>query len=119
MSDWLDDKLGDFIPGYNDIKNETEKKIGTAKEQVFETCLVRKGEFWNPAYLIDADGAGNAIVFIPVAPNFSYGEVALAPPGTYKKLKIDSSVLNSYLGRLGKGLVLPLEIQPNPAFQNK
>jgi len=104
MSDWLDDKLADFIPGYNDVKKQTEDKIGTSKKSVFETCLVQTPEHWKPAYLIDVDPSGNATVFIPAAPSFKTGQVAVVPASHYKKLKIDSNVLNSYLGALGKGL---------------
>lgn len=112
MNDWLDGKLSDFLPGYSDLKKDAEVKIGTAKEAVFETCLVHTEEHWKPAYLIDADEGGNATVFIPTAPTFTIGQVVVVPAGSYKKLKIDSSVLNSYLGSLGKGLSMALEHQP-------
>jgi uncharacterized membrane protein len=32
MSDWLDDKLAAFIPGYNDLRKDTEKKVGIAPQ---------------------------------------------------------------------------------------
>jgi hypothetical protein len=48
MSDWLDDKLAGFIPGYNDLRKDTEKKIGVAtEEEVFETCLAQTGNTLN------------------------------------------------------------------------
>src|SRR4030095_3943998 len=54
LSDWLDNKLSTFIPGYTDLRKETETKIGKAPEEpVFETCLVQTQEHWKPAYLID------------------------------------------------------------------
>ncbi|GAO45478.1 hypothetical protein [Flavihumibacter petaseus] len=106
MSDWLDGKLADFVPGYGDLKKETEVKIGTAtvKEDVYETCMVHTDGYWKPAYLIDVDANDNATVFIPAAPVFSNGQVVVVPAGTYKKLPIDSGVLNSHLKKLGKGL---------------
>jgi uncharacterized membrane protein len=104
MSDWLDGKLAGFIPGYSDLKKETEAKIGTANEKVFETCLVRTENLWRPAYLIDVDNNGNATVFIPSTPTFSNGHVAVVSSDNYTKLQIDSKSLNLYLENLGKGL---------------
>jgi uncharacterized membrane protein len=105
MSDWLDNKLAGFIPGYNDLRKQTEVKIGKGpEEEVFETCLVQEEEHWKPAYLIDVADNGDATVFIPTAPTFSTGQVVVAASGSYKKLKIDSKALNAYLKKLGKGL---------------
>jgi|SRR6478672_419613 len=107
MSDWLDNKLAGFIPGYNDLRKETEVKIGNApKEEVFETCLIHTQEHWEPAYLIDVADNGDATVFIPAAPTFNTGQVAIIPIDCYKKLKIDSQTLNGYLQKLGKGFTL-------------
>jgi len=105
MSDWLDNKLAGFIPGYNELRKETEIKIGKApKEEVFETCLVHTQEHWKPAYLIDVADNGDATVFLTAAPTFNTGKMAIIPAGSYKKLKIDSQTLNVYLNKLGKGL---------------
>jgi uncharacterized membrane protein len=109
MSDWLDDKLSGFIPGYNDIRKEAEVKIGAAPEEVFETCLVHTEQHWKPAYLIDIDDEGNATVFIPVAPTFTTGQVIVTSSDNYKKLKIDSKALNTYLLNMGKGLSISLK----------
>ena len=105
MSDWLDNKLAGFIPGYNDLRKQTEVKIGKgSEEEVFDTCLVQEEEHWKPAYLIDVADNGDATVFIPTAPTFNTGQVVVAAAGSYKKLKIDSKALNAYLKKLGKGL---------------
>jgi uncharacterized membrane protein len=104
MSDWLDGKLSAYIPGYRDMKKEAEVKIGTNAEPVFHTCLVDTGDLWKPAYLIDLGTNGNATVFIPEAPSFKNGQVVVVPAGKFKKLEIDSKALNSFLGKMGKGL---------------
>lgn len=112
MSDWLDSRLAEFMPGYSDLKKETETKIAPPvekEEDVFETCLVLTDGHWKPAYLIDTNDQGNATVFIPAAPTFKNGQVAVVSTGQYRKLKIDSKVLNSYLGKLGKGLSSKLD----------
>ncbi len=107
MSNWLDDKLAVFIPGYTDLRKETVVKIGKGpQEQVFETCLVQTQEHWKPAYLIDTAENGDAVVFIPMAPTFNTGQVIMTPANSYRKLKIDSKALNAHLKKLGKGLKL-------------
>lgn len=113
MSDWLDAKLAGFIPGYNDLRKEAELKIGAAPEEVFETCLVHTEQHWKPAYLIDIDEDGNATVFIPVAPTFTTGQVVVTTSNNYKKLKIDSKALNTYLQNMGKGLSISLKDYTN------
>jgi uncharacterized membrane protein len=107
MSDWLDNKLAGFIPGYNDLRKETQIKIGKGpQEEIFETCLVQTLEHWKPGYLIDIADNGDATVFIPAAPAFNTGQVMVTPAGSYKKLKIDSKMLNTCLRKLGKGLTI-------------
>jgi uncharacterized membrane protein len=107
MSDWLDDKLAGFIPGYNDLRKQTEIKIGKKpEEEVFETCLVQTLEQWKPGYLIDIADNGDATVFLPAAPTFATGQVIVTPAGSYRKLKIDSKMLNARLKKLGKGLTI-------------
>jgi len=110
LSDSLDEKLKTFIPGYTDQRKQTEIKVGKGpKKEVFNTCLVQTEGSWKPAYLVDVDENGDAVVFIPVAPAFNSGEVLVVPEGTYKKLKIDSNTLNSYLQKLGRGLKISRE----------
>ncbi|HSC55421.1 MAG TPA: hypothetical protein VLC98_17460 [Phnomibacter sp.] len=107
MSDWLDEKLAGFIPGYNDLRKETENKIGVAPkavEEIFDTCLIQTQDHWKPAYLIDVADSGEATVFIPTAPTYKTGQVAIVPANSYKKLNIDSKTLNGYLTKMGRGI---------------
>jgi len=110
LSDALDQKLATFIPGYTDLRKKTEIKVGKGpKQEVFNTCLVETEGNWKPAYLVDVSENGDAVVFIPVAPTFNSGQVVVVPKGTYKKLNLDSNVLNSYLQKLGRGLKVSRE----------
>ena len=105
MSDWLDNKLAGFVPGYTNLKKDTEVKIGKSpEEKVFETCLIQTQGYWQPAYLIEVADNANATVFIPLAPSFKTGQVLVMPAGNYKRLTIDSKTLNACLKDLGKGL---------------
>jgi len=110
LSDSLDEKLATFIPGYTDLRKQTEIKVGKGpKQEVFNTCLVQTEGNWKPAYIVDVADNEDAVVFIPVAPAFDSGQVLVASKGTYKKLKIDSNALNSYLRKLGRGLKISRE----------
>ena len=111
LSDSLDETLAAFIPGYTDVRKQTQIKIGKEqpKKEVFETCLVQTDGAWKPGYLIDVADNGDAIVYVPTAPAFNTGQVLVTPEGTYRKLKIDSEVLNAYLQKLGKGLKISRE----------
>ena len=105
MSDALDEALANFIPGYNDLRKTTEKKIGMGpQEEIFETCLVHIQDHWQPAYLVDVKESGEATVYIPIAPTFKTGQVAIVPAEHYKKMKIDSKTLNNYLKEFGRGI---------------
>lgn len=111
LSDSLDDQLASFIPGYTDIRKQTETRIGKEqpKKEVFQTCLVQTEGAWKPGYLIDVGDNGDAVVYLPTAPAFNTGQVLVAAEGTYKKLQIDSEMLNAYLQKLGKGLKIARE----------
>jgi uncharacterized membrane protein len=107
MSDWLDNKLSGFMPGYSNIKKDTEVKIGHApQEEIFETCLIRIYDQWMPAYVVSISDNGDATVFVPSAPTFNTGQVMVTPAGCYRKLEFDSRKLNDYLKKKGKGLTL-------------
>ena len=110
LSDSLDAQLASFIPGYTDLRKQTQTKIGKEpKKEVFDTCLVQTEGTWKPAYLIDVAPNGDAVVYVPTAPAFNTGQVLVASGGTYRKLKIDSEMLNTYLQKLGKGLKVSRE----------
>ena len=108
MSEWVDDKVANFIPGYNEFKKATVHKMRKVPaEQIFETCLVRTHGCWKPAYIIERAWNGDITVFMPFAPGFTMGQVAIFPEGSYKKLSMDSRTLNMCLKRFGKGISLP------------
>ncbi len=107
ISDWLDEKLSSFIPGYTDIKKQTVTKVGMGpQEEVFRTCLVKIQDYWQPAYIVDEKEDGSITAFVPQAPTFTAGNVIVVDAGQFKMLKVDSKTLNGYLKRLGKGLTI-------------
>jgi uncharacterized membrane protein len=107
ISERIDHKLNDLIPGYSQIRSEATKKVGVekAEEPVFDACLVKMQELWEPAYIIEENPDGTDTVFVPQAPAFTTGQVYVVDPSRIKKLNIDSAALNAHLKGLGKGIM--------------
>jgi uncharacterized membrane protein len=109
MSDRIDQRLNDLIPGYSQIRAETKKKIGVGEEReaTFPACLVKVQELWQPGYVIEENLDGTRIVFVPHAPFVASGQVYVVHPGQLEELTIDSVALNTHLRQLGKGMLAP------------
>ena len=105
---WIDDKLMIFLPGYEKNKKIAEEKLNTKvkKPNTNLPILLEKDQYWQPAYLIEESADGNAVVFIPVAPDKNQGQIFIVPLEKIKKLP------NTTLGELdaaikthGKGIL--------------
>jgi uncharacterized membrane protein len=107
VSERLDRQLNELIPGYNQLRAETTKKIGVSKEEgpLFEACLVKVQELAQPGYIIEQNPDGTDTVFVPQAPTFVTGQVYVVDPSRIQKLDINSAALNTRLKELGKGIV--------------
>ena len=107
VSERIDQQLNSLIPGYSQIRSETRKKVGADAEQepVFEACLVKVQELWQPGYVIEQHPDGTQTVFVPEVPAVGRGHVYVAHPGQLKKLGMDSAALNTYLKQLGRGMM--------------
>jgi len=106
ISEQIDEKLDRLIPGYGEVRSATHKKIGAGRsDEVFETCLVKIGEIWQPGYIIEPNLDGTQTVFVPGAPTVAAGQVYIAEPGQLRKLDIDSAALNARLKILGRGIL--------------
>jgi uncharacterized membrane protein len=108
VSERIDRRLNDWIPGYSQIRSEATKRIGAAektKEPLFDACLVKMEELWQPGYIIEQNPDGTDTVFVPQAPAFMTGQVYVVDPSRIKKLDIDSAALNAHLKGLGKGIM--------------
>lgn len=107
FSEQVDTYLDRMIPGYSQVRTETTRKIGVGKtdDPRFETCLVKVGAFWQPAYLIESNADATQTVFVPQAPTFATGQVYIVETAHVRKLDIDSAALNARLKALGKGVL--------------
>jgi uncharacterized membrane protein len=107
LSERMDRQLETVIPGYGQLRSETKRKIGaeTEKEPIFEACLVKVHDLWQPGYVVEENPDGTQTVFVPQAPALGRGQVYVAHPGQLKKLGMDSTALNTRLKNLGKGMM--------------
>jgi uncharacterized membrane protein len=107
VSERLDRRLNDLIPGYSEMRSEAAKKIGVKKDEgpLFEACLVKVQELSQPGYIIEQNRDGTDTVFVPQAPAFVTGQVYVVDPSRVQKLGLDSAALNALLKELGKGIV--------------
>jgi uncharacterized membrane protein len=108
VSERIDQQLNNFVPGYSQLRAETRKKVGVETQQqepVFDACLVKVEELWEPGYIIERNLDGTLTVFVPQAPTLAYGHVYVADPSQLKMLGIDSVALNARLKQLGKGVI--------------
>ena len=107
ISERIDRQLNEMIPGYSQLRSQTTKKIGVEKDEepLFEACLVRVQDLWQPGYIIEQNPGGTQTVFVPQAPTFTAGQVYVVDSDRIKKLDMDSAALNARLKQLGKGII--------------
>jgi hypothetical protein len=108
VSERIDRQLESLVPGYSQFRSETRKKIGVGPQQqepVFDACLVKIQELWEPGYVIERNIDGTLTVFVPQAPTAAYGRVYVTDPTQLRMLGIDSLTLSASLKQLGKGIV--------------
>jgi uncharacterized membrane protein len=104
ISDGIDAKLKEVIPGYEKHKDMAKKQL--ADEPKIETdlpALIQFGEYWQPGFLIEQNDEGNAVVNIP---NSDGSEIYIVPIQKVKILKETAlSTLKASIKASGKGLL--------------
>ena len=104
LSDSLDSKLKELIPGYEKHKETAKSKlIEEKKVETLKPVLLQFGEYWQPGYLIEEDEQGKAVVAIPKADG---NEIYIVPISKIKILKETShSDFKVSIKASGKGLL--------------
>lgn len=109
FTDWVDDKLMVFLPGYEKNKKLAEEKlahkVNEPKPNPNLPILLKSGDYWQPAYLIEENGE-NAVVFVPDAPSKDHGQIYVVSIASIKKLP-DTTLgnLDAAIKSLGKGIL--------------
>jgi hypothetical protein len=66
--------LSKVIPGYDTYKEMAEEKLqNKIKTLPYTSALIRRQEYWQPAYIVEQDGDGNCAVFLPDIPETNKG----------------------------------------------
>jgi uncharacterized membrane protein len=105
ISDGIDVKLKEVIPGYEKHKEMAKKQL--VDEPKIETdipALIQFGEYWQPGFLVEQNEEdGNAVVNIP---NSDGSEIYIVPIQKVKVLKETTlSTLKASIKASGKGLL--------------
>ncbi|MBS7256747.1 hypothetical protein [Flavobacterium branchiicola] len=108
FTNWVDDKLMIFLPGYEKNKKEAEEKLNHRKKKPSTDLpiLFKNGNFWQPAHLIEEDEKGNAVIFVPNAPAKDSGHILIVQSADIKKLP-DTTLgsLDNSINSFGKGIL--------------
>ena len=99
--------LARYIPGYAAHKAMAEEKLQHKVRLLpYQAALIRLGDYWRPAYVVEQDGDGNAIVFVPEVPDTSKGNVLLAGRDQPTLMpSLTANQLDASLKTMGKGLL--------------
>ncbi|HEY6293547.1 MAG TPA: hypothetical protein VI455_18495 [Terriglobia bacterium] len=105
--------LSKYIPGYDTYRAMAEEKLHhKAKILPYTSALIKVQEYWQPAYVVEQDGDGNCVVFLPDTPNTHTGHVLLAKQDQVRLVSsVPADQLDGYLKKLGKGLLTERGIQ--------
>lgn len=108
FTNWIDDKLIIFLPGYEKNKKEAEEKLSKKikKPSTNLPILLKYGEYWQPAYLIEENEEGSAVVFVPTAPAKDQGQIYAVSVDDIKRLpNTNLESLDASIKSLGKGIL--------------
>jgi uncharacterized membrane protein len=99
--------LAKYIPGYATYKAMAEEKLQHKIRLLpYQAALIRQGDYWRPAYVVEQDRDGNSVVFVPEAPDTSRGNVLLAGRDQLTLISsLTANQLDASLKVLGKGLL--------------
>lgn len=105
ISDGIDLKLKEVIPGYEKHKEMAKKQlVDEPKVETDIPALIQFGEYWQPGFLVEQNEEnGNAVVNIP---NSDGSEIYIVPIQKVKILKETTlSTLKASIKASGKGLL--------------
>jgi uncharacterized membrane protein len=108
FTEWVDNKLMVFLPGYEKNKKLAEEKLAKemGKPITDLPILLKYGEYWQPAHLIEENADGNAVVFVPTAPSKDQGQIFVVNAINIKRLPNTTlGSLNESIKSLGKGIL--------------
>ena len=99
-----EDDQGSRSTGY---KKMAEEKLQHKIKILPYTCaLIRWQEYWQPGYIVEQDGNGNCVVFLPDIPETNKGRILLAKQDQVRMMSsVTANQLDASLKKTGKGLL--------------
>ena len=83
-----------------------EKLHNKVKILPYTSALIKQQEYWQPAFIVEQDGDGNYVVFLPSVPETNKGHVLLAKHDQVRNVSsVTASQLEAALKNMGKGLL--------------
>jgi hypothetical protein len=107
LSRALERGLSQFLPGYDTYKKMAEEKLQHKIKILPYTCaLIRWQEYWQPGYIVEQDGNGNCVLFLPDIPETNKGRILLAKQDQVRMMSsVTANQLDASLKKTGKGLL--------------
>jgi len=107
LSRALERGLSQFLPGYDTYKKMAEEKLQHKIKILPYTCaLIRWQEYWQPGYIVEQDGNGNCVVFLPDIPETNKGRILLVKQDQVRMMSsVTANQLDASLKKTGKGLL--------------
>ncbi len=103
---WVEDGLQRVFPHYDYYRALVEKKLNLQEEeQPRATVLVRRPGGWRPGILVEEKPSGEKVVFFPLSPKTTDGEVFLVAQEDVRDSELNENELNSMLLKQGEGLI--------------
>jgi uncharacterized membrane protein len=98
--------ISKYIPNYAKYKSMAEEKLEhKVKVLDYTSALIRWQEYWRPAYIVEQDGDGNCVVFLPDVPETNKGRVLLARQEQVRVVPaMTANQLDESLKKMGRGL---------------
>jgi hypothetical protein len=99
--------ISSLIPGYASYRAIAEEKVAHKTKMLpYASALLKRGDFHQPAFVVDKDNYGNFVLFLPDIPETSHGQVLVARADKVLLLpSLTANELDSFLKKMGKGLL--------------
>jgi hypothetical protein len=107
LSRALERGLSRVLPGYDTYKEMAEEKLqNKIRILPYTSALIRWQEYWQPGYIVEQDGDGNCLVFLPDIPETNKGRILLAKQDQVRVMSsLTANELDASLKKMGKGLL--------------
>ena len=103
----LDGWLSSTIPGYATYKSMIESKVQPKTVVLpYASALLRQGDTWLPAYVVEENAEGSCVLFLPDAPDPTRGSVRIVQRDQLRFLPtMSANQLEASLKKKGEGLL--------------